>query len=103
MAPVPVLKMLSITNRNEQCGEMGHIARNCPKSGFGNSYGGGGAGFGGGAGKTCYSCGGFGHMSRKYLLEPRSSSEMLIDHRRVCQRHEVLQLRRVWSLLPRLP
>lgn len=52
-----------------QCGEMGHIARNCPKSGFGNSYGGGGAagGYGGGAGKTCYSCGGYGHMSRMCL------------------------------------
>jgi cellular nucleic acid-binding protein len=48
---------------------MGHIARNCTKSGFGNSYGGsGGGGYGGasggGAGKTCYSCGGYGHMSR---------------------------------------
>lgn len=44
---------------------MGHIARNCPKSQFGgnNSYGAGG--YGGGAGKTCYSCGGYGHMSRK--------------------------------------
>lgn len=46
---------------------MGHIARNCTKAGYGGSYGGGGgAGFGG-AGKTCYSCGGFGHMSRTYL------------------------------------
>lgn len=45
-----------------QCGEMGHIARNCTKSSYGGSYGGG---FGGGAGKTCYSCGGYGHMSRK--------------------------------------
>jgi cellular nucleic acid-binding protein len=53
-----------------QCGEVGHIARNCPK---GSSYGGGGGGFnsgyGGGQGgfgqKTCYSCGGIGHMSRK--------------------------------------
>ena len=48
-----------------KCGEMGHIARNCPKAG--GNYGGGsyGGGMGGGAGKTCYSCGGYGHMSRK--------------------------------------
>lgn len=43
---------------------MGHIARNCTKAGYGGgSYGGG---FGG-AGKTCYSCGGYGHMSRTYI------------------------------------
>ena len=52
---------------------MGHIARNCTKSAFGGSYGGGAGGAGGfgggaagGAGKTCYSWGGYGHMSRKY-------------------------------------
>jgi cellular nucleic acid-binding protein len=47
---------------------MGHIARNCTKAGagFGGSYGGGFGG--GGAGKTCYSCGGYGHMSRKNYL-----------------------------------
>jgi cellular nucleic acid-binding protein len=58
-----------------QCGEVGHIARNCPKGG--SSYGGGGggggfnSGYGGGGGfgqKTCYSCGGIGHMSRRSYL-----------------------------------
>ena len=49
-----------------QCGEIGHIARNCSKSqSYGNNYG-GGYGGGGGAGKTCYSCGGYGHMSRMF-------------------------------------
>lgn len=43
---------------------MGHIARNCTKAGFGGGYGGG---FGG-AGKTCYSCGGYGHMSRTSIV-----------------------------------
>jgi cellular nucleic acid-binding protein len=56
---------------------MGHIARNCTNSSGFNPYaagGGGGSGgprpggfggaSGGGAGKTCYSCGGYGHMSR---------------------------------------
>lgn len=56
---------------------MGHIARNCTRSGggFGGSYGGGG-GYGGGAGgsgKTCYSCGGYGHMSRKSPPRPSSA------------------------------
>jgi cellular nucleic acid-binding protein len=53
--------------RSSQCGEVGHIARNCSKGG---SYGGGfNSGYGGGGGfggqKTCYSCGGIGHLSRK--------------------------------------
>ncbi len=47
---------------------MGHIARNCTKSGFGGGYGGPGGYGGGGAGKTCYSCGGYGHMSRKFFI-----------------------------------
>jgi cellular nucleic acid-binding protein len=61
-----------------KCGERGHIARNCTQGGgysgggagaggYGGGYGGrggGGAGFGGPRQTTCYSCGGFGHMSR---------------------------------------
>jgi cellular nucleic acid-binding protein len=57
----------SNTNRHIQCGEIGHIARNCSKGasyggGFNSGYGGGG--FGGS--KTCYSCGGIGHLSRPF-------------------------------------
>lgn len=52
---------------------MGHIARNCMEGGgqyaSGGSYPsyGGGAGAQGGFGqqKQCYSCGGYGHMSRE--------------------------------------
>ena len=49
------------------------IARNCTEGGGygGGNYGGGGGGYGGGygggrgaGGQTCYSCGGYGHMSR---------------------------------------
>jgi cellular nucleic acid-binding protein len=62
-----------------KCGERGHIARNCSQGGgYGGGqqqggYGGGRGGYGGGAQgggyggarqTTCYSCGGFGHMSR---------------------------------------
>lgn len=70
-----------------KCGKVGHIARNCSEGGAygGGGYGGGRGGFGGGrggfggqsggygggyggggaqGGQTCYSCGGFGHMSR---------------------------------------
>lgn len=59
---------------------MGHIARNCPKAvAYGGSYGGGGGGSfgaaGGGAGKTCYSCGGYGHMSRKTAYGPLQGAD----------------------------
>ena len=61
-----------------KCGQQGHIARNCSQGGgsYGGQqggYGGGRGGFGGQQGgygggaarqTTCYSCGGFGHMSR---------------------------------------
>lgn len=63
-----------------KCGKIGHIARNCAQGsgsgyggggGGGGSYGGGaygggggGGGFGGRAQAQCYSCGGYGHMSR---------------------------------------
>jgi cellular nucleic acid-binding protein len=66
-----------------KCGQQGHIARNCSQGGgYGDAaggqggYGGGRGGYGGAAGgqggyggggarqTTCYSCGGFGHMSR---------------------------------------
>ncbi|XP_019058680.1 PREDICTED: cold shock domain-containing protein 3-like [Tarenaya hassleriana] len=59
------------------CGEVGHMAKDC-RTGGGNSHGsvGRGAGgegcyncggvgrFGGGGGGSCYNCGGFGHMAR---------------------------------------
>ncbi|XP_019056953.1 PREDICTED: cold shock domain-containing protein 3-like [Tarenaya hassleriana] len=69
------------------CGEVGHMAKDC-RNGGGNSYGSGGRGAGGegcyncggvghfarecrqisggnvGGGGSCYSCGGFGHMAR---------------------------------------
>lgn len=56
-----------------QCSKIGHIARNCPEAGgYGGGFGGGQGGYGGGrggygggqGGQTCYSCGGYGHMSR---------------------------------------
>jgi cellular nucleic acid-binding protein len=40
------------------CGEVGHMARDCPR---GNS--------GGGAGGACYSCGGYGHLARDCIVE----------------------------------
>uniref|UniRef100_A0A2N9IBX3 Uncharacterized protein n=1 Tax=Fagus sylvatica TaxID=28930 RepID=A0A2N9IBX3_FAGSY len=42
------------------CGEVGHMARDCPN---GNNVGGGGGG-GVGGGRACYNCGGYGHMAR---------------------------------------
>jgi cellular nucleic acid-binding protein len=62
-----------------KCGQRGHIARNCTqgggyadggRGGFGGGRGGyggasgGAGGYGGARQTTCYSCGGFGHMSR---------------------------------------
>ncbi|GMN29084.1 hypothetical protein TIFTF001_002292 [Ficus carica] len=48
------------------CGEFGHLARNCPKGSGGGGGGGGGAGGGGagGSGGGCYKCGEFGHLAR---------------------------------------
>ena len=46
---------------------MGHIARNCMEGGgsFGGSYPSYGGQGGYGQQKQCYSCGGYGHMSRE--------------------------------------
>ncbi|KAI9790483.1 MAG: hypothetical protein M1833_001922 [Piccolia ochrophora] len=71
-----------------KCGQPGHIARHCPQAGgatgggnYGGNYGGGGGGYGGGyggggggggrGGQACYTCRGFGHMSKDCTQEPK--------------------------------
>jgi len=48
------------------CGEGGHIARDCPNESTGNARqsGGGGGGGGGGGTRNCYNCGESGHLAR---------------------------------------
>ncbi|PSR92989.1 Protein RNA-directed DNA methylation like [Actinidia chinensis var. chinensis] len=43
-----------------KCGEMGHMARECPQGG-----GGGGGRYGSGGGNACFKCGETGHMARE--------------------------------------
>jgi len=53
------------------CGQLGHISRDCPEERKGKGGGKKGGGKkGGGGSDECYNCGGFGHMSRE-CPEPR--------------------------------
>ncbi|KAG0576587.1 hypothetical protein KC19_5G091800 [Ceratodon purpureus] len=46
------------------CGEGGHIARDCPNEATGNARQVGGGGGGGGGNRNCYNCGEPGHLAR---------------------------------------
>jgi cold shock CspA family protein len=46
------------------CGEGGHIARDCPNEASGNARPGGGGGGGAGGNRNCYNCGEPGHLAR---------------------------------------
>ena len=47
------------------CGQTGHMARDCPSGGGGGGrFGGGGGGGGGGGDRSCYNCGEAGHIAR---------------------------------------
>ncbi|KAJ8767089.1 hypothetical protein K2173_012680 [Erythroxylum novogranatense] len=46
------------------CGEAGHMARDCPQGGGGGGGGGRYGGGGGGGGGNCFNCGGSGHFAR---------------------------------------
>merc|ERR1711879_1035405 len=56
-----------------QCGESGHIARDCaaPREGGNNVSSGGERGSGGRPDMTCYRCGETGHMSRECIQEQK--------------------------------
>ncbi|KUJ16080.1 uncharacterized protein LY89DRAFT_102875 [Mollisia scopiformis] len=76
-----------------KCSKVGHIARNCPEAagygggGYGGQQGGygGGGGFGGRqGGQTCYSCGGYGHMSQDRRIRARTIDSTLPRRRLAC-------------------
>ena len=53
------------------CGQIGHLSRDCPNPAKAREGGFGGGGFGGGGGgRECYNCGQVGHLSRD-CPEPR--------------------------------